>query len=101
VRFADLGRVETTYSDYQSTKRCTAWPPRSVLNGDQRFLLAYAQGRQAMLSEGEAARANRSAVSALLPGQRHRPKRRCMIHVVGVKPGDALHLAPTDRVRIW
>lgn len=76
-------------------------PAIGALNGDQRFFLAYAQARQAMLSEGEAARANRSAVSALLPGQRHRPKRRCMVHVVGVKPGDALHLAPTDRVHIW
>ncbi|WP_342454787.1 M13-type metalloendopeptidase [Sphingomonas sp. H160509] len=73
------------------------------LTGDQRFFLAYAQAWQAKLREG--------AARARLLTDPHSPPFYRVNGIVrnvdawytafGVKPSDALYLAPADRVHIW
>ena len=73
------------------------------LTGDQRFFLAYAQAWQAKVREG--------AQRAALLTDPHSPAMFRVNGVVrnvdawytafGIKPGDALYLAPAARVHIW
>jgi len=73
------------------------------LTGDQRFFLAYAQAWQAKLRDG--------LQRQLLLSDPHSPAKFRVNGVVrnfdpwykafGIKPGDALYLAPEKRVHIW
>ena len=73
------------------------------LTGDQRFLLAYAQSWRDKRRE--------DAVRSMLVGDVHSPEIYRVNGVVrnvdawylsfAVKPGQALYLAPNDRVHIW
>jgi endothelin-converting enzyme/putative endopeptidase len=100
----DLGGVETAYSAYQKYQSMHGKAPViGGLTGDQRFFLAYAQAWQAKLREG--------AARARLLTDPHSPPFYRVNGIVrnvdawytafGVKPGDALYLAPADRVHIW
>jgi putative endopeptidase len=100
----DLGGVETAYSAYQKYQAVHGKAPViGGLTGDQRFFLAYAQAWQAKLREG--------AARARLLTDPHSPPFYRVNGIVrnvdawytafGVKPGDALYLAPADRVHIW
>ena len=101
---ADLGGLETAYAAYRRYVARHGEPP--VLNGytgDQRFFLAFAQAWQGKSREG--------AERAQLLSNPHSPDKYRVNGIVrnfdpwyaawGVKPGDALYLAPADRVRIW
>jgi putative endopeptidase len=100
----DLGGVEAAYSAYQKyqAKHGKA-KVIGGLTGDQRFFLSYAQAWQAKVREG--------AQRQQLLTDPHSP---AMFRVNGivrnvdawykafdVKPGDALYLAPEQRVHIW
>ena len=100
----DLGGIEAAYAAFQryQAKHGKA-PVVGGLTGDQRFFLAYAQAWQAKVREG--------AQCAQLLTDPHSP---AMFRVNGVvrnadawytafdiKPGNALYLAPAQRVHIW
>ncbi len=101
---ADLSGVEAAYAAYQryQARRGKA-PVLAGLSGEQRFFLAFAQGRRAKLTE--------SAQRQLLLVDTHSPS---LFRVNGtlrnidgwyrafqVAPGAAFYLPPERRVRIW
>ena len=100
----DLGGIEAAYGAFQRYQAQHGKAPIiGGLTGDQRFFLAYAQAWQAKVREG--------AQRAELLTDPHSP---AMFRVNGVvrnvdawytafnvKPGDALYLAPNQRVHIW
>ena len=101
---ADLGGLETAYAAYRRYVKRHGEP--RVLNGftgDQRFFLAYAQAWQGKAREG--------AERARLLSDPHSPDKFRVNGIVrnfgpwyaafGVTPGDALYLAPAQRVRVW
>ena len=100
----DLSGVEASYAAYQlyQAKHGKA-PVIGGLTGDQRFFLAYAQAWQAKLRDG--------LQRQLLLSDPHSPAKYRVNGVLrnfdpwykafGIKPGDALYLAPEKRVHIW
>ncbi len=100
----DLGGVETAYSAFQKYQ-ATHGKAKVIdgLTGDQRFFLSYAQAWQSKLREG-------AARSRLLTDPHSPPFFRvngivrnvdAWYAAFGVKPGDKLYLAPSERVHIW
>ena len=101
---ADLGGLETAYAAYRRYVARHGEPPvLDGFTGDQRFFLAFAQAWQGKTREG--------AERAQLLSNPHSPDKYRVNGIVrnfdpwytawGVRPGDALYLAPADRVRIW
>ncbi|WP_425231014.1 M13 family metallopeptidase [Sphingomonas sp.] len=101
---ADLGGLETAYAAYRRYVSRHGEPP--VLNGytgDQRFFLAFAQAWQGKTREG--------ALRAQLLSNPHSPDKYRVNGIVrnfdpwyrafNVRPGDAMYLAPDQRVRVW
>ena len=101
---ADLGGLETAYAAYRRYVARHGEPP--VLNGmtgDQRFFLAFAQAWQGKRRE--------EAVRQQLLSDPHSPDKYRVNGIVrnfgpwytafGVKPGDAMYLAPEQRVSVW
>jgi putative endopeptidase len=101
---ADLGGLETAYAAYRRYVARNGEPP--VLNGmtgDQRFFLAYAHAWQGKRRE--------DAVREQLLSDPHSPDKYRVNGIVrnfgpwyeafGVKPGDAMYLAPSERVSVW
>ena len=100
----DLGGVEAAYAAFQ---RYQAQHGKAAaidgLTGDQRFFLAYAQSWRSKAREG--------ALRQQLITDPHSPAKYRTNGVVrnvdawyaafDVKPGDALYLAPEQRVHIW
>jgi putative endopeptidase len=100
----DLGGVEAAYAAFQ---RYQAQHGKAAaidgLSGDQRFFLAYAQAWRSKAREG--------ALRQQLITDPHSPAKYRTNGVVrnvdawyaafDVKPGDALYLAPEQRVHIW
>ena len=101
---ADLGGMEVAYEAYH---RYVArhGEPKVIdgLTGDQRFFIAYAQSWQGKARDG--------ALRAQLLSDPHSPEMYRVNGIVrnldswytafGVKPGDALYLAPAARVHVW
>lgn len=101
---ADLSGVEAAYAAYQRYQARHGKAPRIAgLSGEQRFFLAYAQGRRTIVQE--------SALRQLMAVDTHAPP---VFRVNGVlrnvdawyrafdvRPGDALYLTPARRIRIW
>jgi putative endopeptidase len=78
----DLGGVEAAYAAFQKyQEKHGKAKVIGGLTGDQRFFLAYAQAWQSKTREDAAAPgfAHRSALAGQVPGQRHRPQRRCLV----------------------
>lgn len=101
---ADLSGVEAAYAAYgRYQARHGKAPVLSGLSGEQRFFLAFAQGRRAKLTE--------AAQRQLLLIDTHSPSlfrvNGTLRNVDGwyrafnVRPGAALYLPPARRVRIW
>jgi endothelin-converting enzyme/putative endopeptidase len=101
---ADLGGLEVAYDAYHRWIARHGEPPViDGFTGDQRFFIAYAQSWQGKRREG--------AVRAQLLADPHSPEAYRVNGVVrnvdawyaafGVKAGDALYLAPADRVHVW
>jgi endothelin-converting enzyme/putative endopeptidase len=101
---ADLGGLEVAYAAYRRYVARHGEPPViDGFTGDQRFFIAYAQSWQGKRREG--------AVRAQLLADPHSPEAYRVNGIVrnvdawyaafDVKPGDALYLAPADRVHVW
>lgn len=100
----DLGGIEAAYAAYQKHQAVHGKAPViGGLTGDQRFFLAYAQAWQTKVRD-----------NSLLQQLRTDPHSPAMFRVNGIvrnvdawytafniKPGDALYLAPEQRVHIW
>jgi len=100
---ADLGGILIALDAYHNSLHGQPAPVIDGLTGDQRFLLAYAQSWRDKRRE--------DAVRSMLVGDVHSPEIYRVNGVVrnvdawylsfAVKPGQALYLAPNDRVHIW
>lgn len=100
---ADLAGLRMAYDAYQESLGGEPAPIIDGLTGDQRFFLAYAASWK-RLCRPETARIQ-------LQTDVHSPERYRVDGIVrnmdewyeafDVQPGDALYLAPEDRVRIW
>jgi putative endopeptidase len=101
---ADLGGLETAYAAYRRYVSRHGEPAvLGGLTGDQRFFLAYAAAWQGKLREG--------ALRSQLLSNPHSPDKYRVNGIVrnfgpwyaafGVKPGDAMYLAPDARVSVW
>lgn len=99
---ADVAGLAAAYDAYRLSLRGREAPPVQGFTGDQQFFISYAQFwrgktrepmlRQQLLTDGHAPGAYRPAtvrnLDAWYPAFR-------------VEPGQALYLAPAERVRIW
>jgi putative endopeptidase len=99
----DLGGLSVAYDAYHRALGGERAPVRDHLTGDQRFFLAYAQVWHS-LNRDEQLR------SQVLSNPHSPPKFRvngvvrnvdAWYAAFEVHPGDALYLAPQERVRIW
>lgn len=98
----DVGGLAMAYHAYQLSLNGEEAPVIDGLTGDQRFFLAWAQVWRVKRTE--------ESMLSRLRGGTHAPgKFRTLAprnhdawyEAFDVKPGDALYLAPEDRVRIW
>ena len=99
---ADLGGVEAAYDAYRLSLRGKQAPVVQGFTGDQQFFLGYAQGWRSKRRE--------ASVRQRLITDTHAPAKYRTFTVrnldawydaFDVKPGQALYLAPSERVRIW
>ena len=99
----DLGGLSMAYTAYHMSLNGKPAPVIDGLTGDQRFFLAWAQVWQA--KNREEAMVNQMKADPHSPPQYriNGPVRNldAWYAAFGVKPGDALYVAPEKRVRIW
>jgi putative endopeptidase len=99
----DLGGLSLAYRAYKLSLKGKAAPVIDGFTGDQRFFMGWAQVWRGKVREERARQ--------LLLTDPHSPPHYRINAVVrnfdewqkafGVKPGDALYLPPSERVRIW
>ncbi|WP_174279364.1 M13 family metallopeptidase [Sphingomonas bacterium] len=101
---ADLGGLETAYDAYRRYVARHGEPPViDGFTGDQRFFLAFAAAWQGKVRE--------AAQRQRLLSDPHSPDKYRVNGIVrnfdpwyaawGIKPGDAMYVAPDQRVRVW
>jgi len=99
---ADLAGLATAYDAWKAPLGGAPAPVVDGLTGDQQFFLGYAQAEQ--IKEREASLRNQILTDG------HSPSRYRVLTVrnldpwyaaFDVKPGQALWLAPGERVRVW
>ena len=99
---ADLAGLAVAYDAYIHSLNGKAAPMINGMTGDQRFYLGYAQVWRTKFRE--------PALRSQLLSDPHSPGRYRTAEVrnidawykaFGAQPGDALYLAPDDRVRVW
>lgn len=98
----DVGGLAMAYHAYQLSLNGEEAPIIDGLTGDQRFFLAWAQVWREKRTEQSMLNQLRSGTHA--PGRYRAQAPRnhdAWYDAFDVKPGDALYLAPEDRVRIW
>jgi predicted metalloendopeptidase len=99
---ADLAGLSASYDAFRIALQQTPVPVIAAFTPDQQFFLSFAQGwrnksrepalRQSIIADGHAPREYRAdTVRNIDPWYAAFP----------VHPGDALYLAPSDRVRVW
>ncbi len=99
---ADVAGLAAAYDAYrisQGGKEAPAW---HGVPGDQQFFLAFAQGWRTKMRE--AAARQRIVIDGHAPPEYRTDTVRnvdAWYDAFGVKPGQALYLAPKDRVRVW
>jgi putative endopeptidase len=99
---ADLAGLTIAYEAYKKSLNGKPAPVINGVTGDQRFFLGWAQAWRRNMRDTE--RQNR-----LLTGQHSpEPYRAAVVRnldawytAFNIKPGDALYLAPEDRIKIW
>lgn len=99
---ADVAGLAAAYDAYHLTLSGKPAPVVQGFSGDQQFFISYAQSwrekarepvlRQQILTDGHAPASYRPATVRNLDA---------WYDAFQVKPGQALYLAPTDRVKIW
>jgi putative endopeptidase len=98
----DVGGIAMAYHAYKLSLNGEEAPVIDGLTGDQRFFLAWAQvwrvkfTEEAMLNQLRAGTHAPGRYRALAPRNHD-----AWYEAFNVQPGDALYLAPEDRVRIW
>lgn len=98
----DVGGLAMAYHAYKLSLNGEEAPVIDGLTGDQRFFLAWAQvwrikfTEEAMLNQLRAGTHAPGRYRALAPRNHD-----AWYTAFDVQPGDALYLAPEDRVRIW
>jgi putative endopeptidase len=100
---ADLGGLTLGLAAYRASLHGAAAPVIGGLTGDQRVFLGWAQAWRGKVRD-DAVR--RQVVSDPHSPRQYRvngPVRNidAWYEAFGVKPGDALYVAPEQRVRIW
>ncbi|MEZ5996719.1 MAG: M13 family metallopeptidase [Hyphomonadaceae bacterium] len=99
----DLGGLEVAYQAYKISLNGQEAPVLDGITGDQRFFLGYGQGWKRLTRD--------AALRNQILSNPHSPAQYRVNGVVrnhdawyaafDVQPGDALYLAPEDRVHIW
>jgi len=99
---ADVAGLSAALDAYHASLHGRPAPVIGGLTGDQRFFLAYAQAHRALTRE--------AAMRAQIATNEHAPDQwraetvrnlDAWYPAFNVRPGQALYLAPADRVRIW
>ncbi|MFI4866820.1 MAG: M13 family metallopeptidase [Steroidobacterales bacterium] len=99
---ADLAGLSAAYSAYRLSAGDSAGPLVDGFTPDQQFFLSYAQSRRAKYRE--------PLLRQIIVTDGHSPDQYrastvrnldAWYSAFSVKPGDALYLAPGDRVRMW
>ncbi|WP_300973967.1 M13 family metallopeptidase [Sphingomonas sp. LHG3406-1] len=99
---ADVAGLAAAYQAYQDSLGGKPAPTIDGTTGDQRFFIAYAQAWATKMRE-EALR-GRIATDGHAPGQYRALTVRNLdawYNAFDVKPGQKLHLAPEQRVKVW
>jgi predicted metalloendopeptidase len=99
---ADVAGLAAAYDAYRASLGGAQAPEIEGFTGDQRFFIAYGQAWASKYRD--AALRQRIATDAHAPGQYRALTVRNLdawYDAFGIKEGDALYLAPQDRVRIW
>jgi putative endopeptidase len=99
---ADVAGLSAAYDAYRMASGGKEGPERQGFTGDQQFFIAFAQSwrtktreqalRQQVLTDGHAPARYRAVTVRNLDA---------WYPAFDVKPGEALYLAPRDRVKIW
>ncbi|SEN12123.1 putative endopeptidase [Luteibacter sp. UNCMF331Sha3.1] len=98
---ADLGGLVIAHDAFLATGAGHDLPVVDELTGEQRFFIAYAMEQRARYND---ARLRAQLLNVHAPGHQRAFEVRnvdAWYDAFGVKPGDALYLAPEARVRIW
>jgi putative endopeptidase len=98
----DVGGLAMAYHAYKLSLNGKEAPVIDGLTGDQRFFLAWAQVWKEKRTEESMLNQLRAGTHA--PGRYRAQAPRnhdAWYEAFDVKPGDALYLAPEERVRIW
>jgi putative endopeptidase len=99
---ADVAGLSAALDAYHASLHGRPAPVIGGLTGDQRFFLAYAQAHRALTRE--------AAMRAQIATNEHAPDQwrsetvrnlDAWYPAFNVRPGQAMYLAPADRVRIW
>ncbi|MFQ6372820.1 M13 family metallopeptidase [Shewanella sp. YIC-542] len=99
---ADVAGLAAAYDAYRASLNGQAAPVIAGFSGDQRFFIGYAQTWATKMRDQ--AMRQRIATDGHAPGNYRALTVRNLdawYRAFDVKPGDALYLAPKDRVRIW
>ncbi len=99
---ADVAGLSVAYDGYRLSLEGKPAPERQGLSGDQQFFISFAQSwrdkmrepllRQLIVTDGHAPAEYRADAVRNIDA---------WYDAFGVKPGQALYLAPADRVRLW
>jgi putative endopeptidase len=99
---ADLGGISAAYDAYRASLAGRAAPVQNGFTGDQQFFLSFAQEW--------ASKSSKAFLREQVMTDTHSPDQFRPVTVrnldawyaaFDVQPGDKLHLAPADLVRIW
>ncbi len=99
---ADVAGLATAYDAWKLSLAGRPAPVVAGLSGEQQFFLSFAQAWRSKARE--AALRQQVLLNAHAPGHWRALTVRNLdpwYEAFGVKPGEALHLAPAERVRIW
>lgn len=99
---ADLAGLAASYDAWRRALRGKPGPRALGLTGDQQFFVSY--GQTWRRKTREPALRNQILTDGHAPGQYRALTVRNLdpwYPAFGVRPGDALYLAPADRVRVW
>lgn len=99
---ADVAGLAAAYDGYRLSLHGKEAPVVDGLSGDQQFFVAFAQSWRTKMREP--ALRQRIVTDSHSPGQYRADTVRNLdawYEPFAVKPGQALYLAPSDRVRVW